>query len=371
MSLRGAFQTMPLPDLLQWLSEVRKSGLLTVTMEFDERTLRFENGAVVALGADDPLQRDLGRVLLARGLLDEKTLAETLDLRSRSGQPLGDVLIAGGLVARAALDGALSAHVREVVLSMFLWREGTFAFSDSASAFGRELTLPEHRIHTPLDTRELLMEGMRRVDEWQRIAALFPSEYMQVFALADDGHIPILRYLKEMGEPVALGELALARPESRYELYEQLYQAHQKGLIAIDATVHEMGPRLGRSPVDLLLESAQALLAEQQYEEAAALLRAAENLDPYRVDVRDLLRRAHEEELAALYQQLPPYKVAFVAASRNRITEVKLGPREHYLLSRIAGLWDIGTLAVMTPLGELETLKILRRLLRLSLVRLG
>jgi hypothetical protein len=372
VSLRGQFATMPLPDLLQWLSDAKKNGLLMVTLEFDERTLRFGEGQIVALGADDALQRDLGRVLVARGLLDAEKLARALDLRTRTGAPLGDVVVAVGLIPRGTLGEAIAAHVREVVLTMFLWREGSFVFSESPSPLvGSDFRLPEHRLPSPLGTRELLMEGMRRVDEWQRITQVFPSEYMQVFALDDDGHIPVLGWLKTLGEPVAIGEIALARPESRYEIYEQLYQAQQKGLIALDAAAHEMVPPTGRSPTDVLLESAQALLGERQFDEATTLLRAAENLDPFRTETRDMLRRAHDDHLAALYQQMPPFRVPQVAVDRERIAAARLGPREHFLVSRISGHHDVATMCVMTPIGELETLKLLAKLERLSLIRLS
>jgi uncharacterized protein DUF4388 len=362
---------MPLPDLLQWLSDAKKQGLLTVTLEFDERTLRFADGQIVALGADDALQRDLGRVLCARGLLDTDKLSRALDLRGKTGAPLGDILIAEGMVARGKLNEAIADHIREVVLTMFLWREASFVFSENPSPLvGSDFRLPEHRLPSPMGTRELLMEGMRRVDEWQRISQVFPSEYMQVFALDDDGHIPVLSWLKLQGEPMAIGEIALGRPESRYEIYEQLYQAQQKGLIAIDAAAHEMVPPTGRSPTDVLLDSAAALLAERQYDEATTLLRAAENLDPFRAETRELLRRAHDDHLDALYQQMPPFRVPQVAAPRERIAAAKLGPREHFLISRVSGHHDVGTLCVMTPLGELETLKLLAKLERQGLIKL-
>ncbi|HJZ85702.1 MAG TPA: DUF4388 domain-containing protein [Polyangia bacterium] len=368
--LRGAFLTMPLPDLLQWLSDARKSGLLTVAMEFEERSLRLADGRIVALGADDALQRDLGRVLLARGLIDERTLGWALDVRTRSSRPLAELLAAEGLLAKTALSEAVMAHAREVTLTLFLWRQGTFAFSEGEPPWGAELRGPELVLPDPLETRALLMEGMRRVDEWQRITAVFPSEYTQVYALDDDRYIPVLSKLREIGEPVALGELALLCPQSRYELYEQLYQAQQKGLLAIDAGVAQAEPPAARAPVDLLLDAARTLLGERQFDEANALLRAAEHLDPYRAETRELLRRSYDAELADLYQRFPPYKVPAPMGPRERAREARLGPRERFLLTRISGHTDVAQLAVMTPLGELHTLKILERLDRLGLIEL-
>ncbi|MEM6962161.1 MAG: DUF4388 domain-containing protein [Myxococcota bacterium] len=41
MGLSGTFTTMPLVDLLQWLGESRKTGTLTLVLEFEERYLRL------------------------------------------------------------------------------------------------------------------------------------------------------------------------------------------------------------------------------------------------------------------------------------------------------------------------------------------
>ena len=70
--LSGTFATMPFADLLQWISDARRSGTLQVALEFEERYLRFVDGAIAAYGSDDPMARDLGRLCLLRGLCDER-----------------------------------------------------------------------------------------------------------------------------------------------------------------------------------------------------------------------------------------------------------------------------------------------------------
>src|SRR5262249_17969679 len=97
--LRGTFTTMPLPDLLQWLSDARKSGTLTVAIEFEERTVRLLQGRVTAISADDPQQRDLGRVLVAQGLLSEEELGRALDDASTHAKPFAEALVARGVLA--------------------------------------------------------------------------------------------------------------------------------------------------------------------------------------------------------------------------------------------------------------------------------
>ena len=69
--LSGTFATMPFADLMQWISDARRSGTLQVALEFEERYLRFVDGSIAAYGSDDPMARDLGRLCLMRGLCDE------------------------------------------------------------------------------------------------------------------------------------------------------------------------------------------------------------------------------------------------------------------------------------------------------------
>src|SRR6185503_5662050 len=103
MSLGGAFATMPFPDLMQWLGEARRSGTLVVTLDFEERYFHIREGALVALGSDDPRSRDLARLLLARGLIDELRLRRALATKERTGRSLRSVLLHDGHVPAAAL----------------------------------------------------------------------------------------------------------------------------------------------------------------------------------------------------------------------------------------------------------------------------
>src|SRR5262249_19984871 len=98
MSLSGTFATMPFAELLQWIGDSRRSGTLAVTLEFEERYLRFDEGRIVAYGSDDPMARDLGRLCLQRQLLTEEQLLDMCAKQSRSHMLLGDVLVAEGLV---------------------------------------------------------------------------------------------------------------------------------------------------------------------------------------------------------------------------------------------------------------------------------
>ena len=113
--LLGTFATMPFADLLQWISDARRSGTLQVALEFEERYLRFVDGSIGAYGSDDPMARDLGRLCLMRGLCDETTLLAAVDQQARSHMPLGDVLVSAGAVSHDALATALGSLLKKEI----------------------------------------------------------------------------------------------------------------------------------------------------------------------------------------------------------------------------------------------------------------
>src|SRR5438445_13463821 len=94
--LSGTFATMPFADLLQWISDARRSGTLQIGLEFEERYLRFVDGTIAAYGSDDPMARDLGRLCLLRWLCNEEAIIVAVEQERRSKYPLSDVLRTSG-----------------------------------------------------------------------------------------------------------------------------------------------------------------------------------------------------------------------------------------------------------------------------------
>jgi hypothetical protein len=368
MPLAGTFSTMPFPDLLQWVNDARRTGSLSVSLEFEERFLRIEEGQITAVESDDPRAQDIARTLKARGQLNEAQLAQATATAASNRLSFSDALVKLGYMKASEVDELTRDHAVQIVLGLFLWRDGRFHFSEGDSAILRG-AVAARPLSRPIDIREMLMEGMRRLDEWQRIVEVFPSDFCQVHAIGRADELPILDELLTRGEPVALGELWAQRGAERYRIYEQLFQAVQRGLLAVDTTVAVQVAPSDAAPVDTLVRSALVLVDERQWEEAATLLRSALDLDPFRTDARDLLRRARDEQLAELYQTIPPFKVPVLAVSRERLQRLNLTARELHVAERINGRWDVGALVVVTPVGELETMRVLKKLIHLGAMR--
>jgi len=239
--LSGTFATMPFADLLQWISDARRSGTLQVALEFEERYLRFVEGSIAAYGSDDPMARDLGRLCLLRGLCDEDAILGAVESQRRSHMPLGDVLVSSGAVAPEALDEAVRSHVEETVLGLFLWPEGRFTYRhEIAPEEVAQFMPPEYELHDSIPTRAILMEGMRRLDEWTRIVKVLPTDEVQLHALGPDPSLPLLEEIAAHPAPPTLGQLLAEQGDSRFAVCEQLFRAFEKGLIAVDVLSAEV-----------------------------------------------------------------------------------------------------------------------------------
>jgi hypothetical protein len=222
----------------------------------------------------------------------------------------------------------------------------------------------------PIPTAEMLVEAMHRIDDWRRFREIMPSAYTVVRGLEGDSVNPVWRELRRIGEPLSVGALGLRMPLSRYDVHRLLFEAHQQGIVAVDQLGGGQPDHAHLGSVETLVESARVLMDEQQFDEAREVLATAVSLDPDAAGARRLLRDLRQTQLAYLYEQIPPHRVPVIAASREQLAGMDLAPREAYLVSRLTGRLDVATLVVATPLSEIETLRILRKLLHGGVARL-
>ena len=371
MTLQGSFVTMPFPDLLQWIGDARSSGILSVSLAIDVRYFQVTNGEITGLGAADPRAHDLVRLLLGRGLIDETLLHRVLERSASEPRSLQKIILDEGHVERSSLAQAVRSHVKDAVLQVFLWEQGQFVFTATAESSLLEPPSWDLSVNPSVPVAEVLMDAMRRLDDWRHISEVFPSDYVMLHAIAPAPDLPAVDALHEAREPLALVDLCLRLDRPRFAILEELYEGWRRGVVAAEATPAELAATPGSTPVQHLLDAARTLAGEQQYDEATALLRTVLNLDASHSEARRLLNDAHKAQLEQLYREFPPYRVPVATVDRSRLDNVTLAPRERYLLLRIDGRWDVATLTAITPLGELETLRALKKFLQLGLISLS
>src|SRR6185503_6474638 len=123
--------------------------------------------------------------------------------------------------------------------------------------------------------------------------------------------------------------------------------------------------------IQALLTAAQIALKSRDYEKTQRLLRAAQNLDPNHPKVRSSIKGAETVILGELRTQgVMDSKVPKVARSLEDITQMNFSPNEGFILSRINGQWDIGSLIKISPIRETDAMLIFHRLWKDGIIAL-
>jgi hypothetical protein len=161
MAITGNLRTMQLSELLQWLSMGQKTGTLLVRGSPGEKRIYFDQGRIIS--SSSTVEREyLGHFLVAHGFITEEELTRAMEVQEESKILLGKILVMIGAISEEDLMAILRLKAAETIYDIFLWTEGAFEFED-----GRVPQLP--MVPISIDVTGIVMEGLRRYDEWSRI----------------------------------------------------------------------------------------------------------------------------------------------------------------------------------------------------------
>ena len=375
LAVSGNLKTMLPGDLLQWLSLGQKTGTLVVSNKAVEKKIFFKNGRVISSASNDPREY-LGQFLMSHGYISEPELMKGMQVQAESGILLGKILVMIDVISEEELQRLMRMKAEEAIYDIFLWRDGEFRFIDD------ELPTQE-MIPLQVDVTGIIMEGTRRVDEWQRIRLLIPNEALVPTALqpideevADKLHFDDAQrtVVAAIDGKRSVADIVLESRSSSFLVAETLYRLVREGFIELRETapaaappkISAKVPAVAETPEDevtALLNRAQQALRARDYEKAQRLLKAAENLDPNHPKVRGAIKGAETAIVADLRSQgLNDTKVPKVAKSFEEIAKMNFTPNEGFMLSRVNGQWDIGSLIKISPIREPDALLIFHRL---------
>ena len=235
IALAGAIEHFDNPlEIIDFLSNARRSGRLDFCCARHKRTLVLLNGDIVAARSTERSDR-LGQVLYRTGAIAGSALADAAYQARDQRQPLGNFLVQRGHISRRELDVALHQQVHDVVLGILSLLKGDFLFT---------VDPPNRRSRTvSMKAQAVLMDGLRRLDEIRhaesrlgnprrdKLAAVEGSEKQHEFPAVLTDVLGALR------EPLTLSELCDRVQHSRRTILEALYRGFNEGLVTIeDAT---------------------------------------------------------------------------------------------------------------------------------------
>jgi len=168
-ALRGNLKDFGIAEVFQLIGQQRKTGVLVIDHDDDQVSLLFDAGAVVTAepvgGAQDGA---LAEMLLRCGLVTRETLLEVQREMDTSLRRLGSLLLEREALEPEALRQIEDLLTQETLFEILRWERGSFAFNASAVDHDRGGRL--------LGAEQILMDGLRMIDEWRTFANRVPAD---------------------------------------------------------------------------------------------------------------------------------------------------------------------------------------------------
>ncbi len=172
MALRGNLRDFSLPDVFQLVTLSRKTGVLRIRRSDAEGSVWFRDGEVF-FAQSNWHHEPLGTRMVSAGKIAPSGLARALEVQktepAENGRRLGQILVDEGYVTEKVLEAFVQEQIQDTIFDLFRWDEGDFDFEP----------LPEFPVEEDIglsvSIENIVMEGSRRLEEWNRIKKKIPS----------------------------------------------------------------------------------------------------------------------------------------------------------------------------------------------------
>ena len=374
MGIHGTLNTMCVSDLLQFLASGRKTGTLKFGRGDIVKQIHLERGLIVGSNSNDPREY-LGQVLLHYGKIEESQLQAAMEIQRQSGGKLGVILSSRGFVRPEDVAEVLRTRTLEIIYDLFIWDEAHFEFFDNEP-------LPDDMIRIRVEATSVIMDGIYRIDEWQRFREVIPSD--RTFFELTPGWTQSLNTDKEIRQVLYHVERRLTAAEICYNMHTSLFHACallfelvNKDIIKVAG---EAPAPATEAPADLsalklpktvpdLLNLARAELKENNAENALAIIHSALEQEPENTAAHRLREEAEKKFITQAFQNgFSPRSVARILVAPAHLEHERLGPEEGFVLSRINGESDIESILSVCPFREADSLRMIKKLLASGII---
>ncbi len=169
LDLQGRIEKFTLTEIFQLVAASRKSGTLGIQKDDSIVMIYFKNGDIIY--AYGPRQTyHLGRLLKERGKLTQQQLDDAINTQAKTenSKRLGEILIHKGYIDRADLEKVVTEQIQELLYSLLSWQTGSFKFYENQFPTEEEITVS-------LSVEDVILEGLRRLDELNMIRETLPD----------------------------------------------------------------------------------------------------------------------------------------------------------------------------------------------------
>ncbi|TAE58578.1 MAG: DUF4388 domain-containing protein [Nostocales cyanobacterium] len=177
MTITGNFADFSLPELLQFLDQGKKTGILYIEFCVDESNkskkqvyyIWLHQGRVIA--ASDRLdQQGLTLMIAQRGWISERVISRVIQISSCfANSPLGLCLKSQGLLQPEQLKLLFNSQVLRPVCSLFQIKDALFRFEPTPTLPLGEMT------GLSMSASEVILIGLRALKDWSALEEKLPD----------------------------------------------------------------------------------------------------------------------------------------------------------------------------------------------------
>ena len=235
MALKGNLRDFSTTQLFNLISLARKTG--TLTIEGSEVALiSFREGKLIHAALGEKMG-NLASILHRAGKLSEEQ-SRIIQAKAQGApdKQIGHLLIRAGYVTQSDIIQSVRQNILDIVYKLFTWADGLFRFEANRLPPGDQITIP-------IDLESVIMEGSRRLKEWERLQEELPDlDICLTFTDRPDARMRNINLTVEEWRVVSfinprnsVRQIAQANNLNEFQIRRIVYGMLQAGLVQIVA----------------------------------------------------------------------------------------------------------------------------------------
>ncbi|MEJ2306162.1 MAG: DUF4388 domain-containing protein [candidate division WOR-3 bacterium] len=231
MEMEGSIQEFSVPEILQFLSLHEADGVLKLKSKKEEVDFGFKRGKITdALHKGEKLFHSISEYIQRTGLIDPDTFKKYTEKAKELGLTLMEIIEKGEILSKKEIEKIISFKIQETTCEVLTWDEGKYSFEAGKKLYQHSTFSVE------IEPNTLVMEGMRRIDEWPLIEQALPDENIVLnkleqpeidIEIGEDEKI----ILDKITESITLKDLVGISGIGKFRTYNSVYKLSEIGLI--------------------------------------------------------------------------------------------------------------------------------------------
>jgi len=231
MEMEGSIQEFSVPEILQFLSLHEADGVLKLKSRKEEIDFGFKRGKITdALHKGEKLFHSISEYIQRTGIIDQDSLRKFNDKAKELGLTLMEIVEKGEILSQKEVEKIITFKIQETTCEVLTWNEGRYSFEAGKKLY-------EHSsFSVEIEPNTLVMEGMRRIDEWPLIEQALPDENV-ILRKSEQPEIDVeigedeKIILEKVTEDITLKELVGVSGIGKFRTYSSVYKLSEIGLI--------------------------------------------------------------------------------------------------------------------------------------------